>query len=449
MAPVNLSDPRSRAHEAGGDRSGPAQRQGRCTVLSAWHALGRSDLAAHLAHHGTLHVPRHADEAWAEGFWRAIGAAGLTGRGGAAFAAARKLAHARGAPGSPTVVVNAMEGEPASAKDQVLLSCVPHLVLDGAAAAARAVGAPRIVVCVAAERPDMAASVRRAVAERGLSHGATPIDVVCPPGAYVAGEESALVSWLAGSNGAPMWRPDKSVPISLGRGPALVHNAETLAHMALIARYGPDAFRAHGLADMPGTCLVTVSGAVREPGVYEVALGTPLRAVLGAAHPFPAVAAVLTGGYGGTWVATTALDVAYAPRPLERVGGVVGAGVLVVLPPEACGIAETARVARFMAGESAGQCGPCVFGLPALAADLQRLAAGTADSGVLESLEDRCAAVVGRGACRHPDGVARLVRSALAVFGADAASHAGGEPCAHYAARSVLPFPRERVAVPA
>jgi NADH:ubiquinone oxidoreductase subunit F (NADH-binding) len=138
-------------------------------------------------------------------------------------------------------------------------------------------------------------------------------------------------------------------------------------------------------------------------------------------------------------VPATALDVPYAPRPLGHVGGVVGAGVLLALPVHACGIAETARVARFMAGENAGQCGPCVFGLPAIAGDLERLAAGAPEPGVLARLHQRCGAVMARGGCRHPDGVARLVRSALAVFGADAASHAAGRPCAQRGAPSVLP----------
>jgi hypothetical protein len=275
MTPTDLrrSSHDSRRDDPGAYRSGPGAAGAdnvddattavmRCGVLAAWHAQGRSDLAAHVAYHGELPVPTRRDEAWAERFWRAVESAGLTGRGGATFSAARKLAQARVASGPPTVVVNALEGEPASSKDQALLSCVPHLVLDGATAAARALDAVRIVVCVPADRPDMAAAARRAVAERP-TNGVFPVDVVCPPGAYVAGEESALVSWLAGANGAPRWRPDKSVPLRLGAGPALVHNAETFAHMALIARYGPEAFRANGLTDAAGTCLVTVSGAVR------------------------------------------------------------------------------------------------------------------------------------------------------------------------------------------
>jgi len=199
------------------------------------------------------------------------------------------------------------------------------------------------------------------------------------------------------------------------------------------------AFRAVGTSDAPGTALVTVSGGVEHPGVYEVAMGTPLGSVIERTRPTGAVAAVLTGGFGGSWVSAGALDTPYAPRPLATVGGVVGPGVLVVLTERACGIAETARLARYMAGESAGQCGPCVFGLPALADDLGHLAVGAPDPNAIGRLEMRLTSVDGRGACRHPDGVARMVRSALSVFASDAAAHGSGRPCAFRDAPSVLP----------
>ena len=172
----------------------------------------------------------------------------------------------------------------------------------------------------------------RAVAERaGTALAPVPVEVLRPPGRYVAGEESALVSWVNRGPGAPSWRPDKSRPLTIGRGAALVHNAETLAHMALIARYGPASFRARGTADAPGTSLVTVSGGVELPGVYEVAMGTTLGDIVRQARPTDEVAAVLTGGFGGAWVPAGALDTPYTPAAMAAVGGVVGAGVLVVL----------------------------------------------------------------------------------------------------------------------
>jgi len=414
-----------------------------CTLLGSWRAHHSAALGAHLQFHGAPPLPERGDRSWPDRFAAAVEASGLTGRGGAAFPSSAKLALARtGAtrrPG-PTMVVNAMEGEPASGKDRALLSCVPHLVLDGAQLAAAAVGAPRIMVCVPNDRDDTARAVSVAIVERlGTALAAVPMTVVRPPGRYVAGEESALASWLDGGPGAPRFRPRKDVALTIGRGTALVHNAETLAHMALVARYGPDAFRAAGMAGSPGTTLVTVTGGVEHPGVYEVGSGTGLGDILARARPVDGVQAVLTGGFGGCWVSPAALGTPFAPGPMRAAGGAVGAGVLVVLPRTACGVAETARVARYMAGESAGQCGPCVFGLPAVAEDLALLVEGRAGPGTTARLEGRLGAVDGRGACRHPDGVVRMVRSGLSVFAADVAAHASGRPCAHRARPSLLP----------
>jgi NADH:ubiquinone oxidoreductase subunit F (NADH-binding) len=148
---------------------------------------------------------------------------------------------------------------------------------------------------------------------------------------------------------------------------------------------------------------------------------------------------VLLGGYGGAWLEPALLDVPYAPASLSAVGATLGVGIVIALPASSCGLCETARIANYMAGQSAGQCGPCVFGLPALAADLEQLAVGRTEPELVERIWARADAIEGRGACRHPDGVVRLVRSALDVFADDVLAHAQGRPCAGVTARSVLP----------
>ncbi len=402
----------------------------------------RSGLAGHLERHGPLDVPDHDESRWRAALRSELAASGLLGRGGAGFPAATKWEAVARNGRRPLVVVNAMEGEPASAKDEVLLTCSPHLVLDGAEVAAAAVGARQIVVCVADDRDLPARVVADAIAERGRSgRGARAMTVVRPPGRYVTGEESALAAWLDGRPARPVLRVDKSVPLTVRRRPLLVHNAETLAQVALVARHGAAWFRELGTRDAPGSTLVTVSGAVRNPGVFEVELGTPVGEVVRQAEASERLAGLLVGGYGGAWLGPGGLSTPYAPRPLAAAGATPGVGIVAVLPTTSCGIAETARIARYMAGQSAGQCGPCVFGLPAIAADLERLWAGVADPGALERIERRAATVDGRGACRHPDGAVRLVRSALAVFADDARAHAAGCPCAHHLAPTVLPFP--------
>jgi NADH:ubiquinone oxidoreductase subunit F (NADH-binding) len=241
-------------------------------------------------------------------------------------------------------------------------------------------------------------------------------------------------------------RTDKSVPLTVGRRPTVVHNVETLSQVALIARHGPAWFRTQGTPEAPGTTLITVSGTVRRPGVLEIPLGTPVIDILAAAGLEGTVSGVLVGGYGGSWLAPSRLDTPYAPGTLAALGATHGVGVLIALPSGSCGIAETARIARYMAGQSAGQCGPCVFGLPAIADDLEQLWGGRAEASVVDRIGHRAATVDGRGACRHPDGVARLVRSALDVFTDDVRAHAHGRPCAGAGAPTVLALPPRQAA---
>jgi NADH:ubiquinone oxidoreductase subunit F (NADH-binding) len=402
----------------------------------------RSDLGSHLARHGPLPVPARDDRSWGEEMVRSLAESGLLGRGGGGFPAAAKWEVVRRATRRPLLVVNAMEGEPASAKDRVLLSFAPHLVLDGAEVAAAVIGASEVVVCIPDDHDPMAASVDAAIAERNRAGASRrPMRVARPPGRYVAGEESALVAWLGTGRSLPTLRLDKSVPLTVGRRPTLVHNAESLAQVALIARHGPDWFRQVGTVDAPGTTLVTVTGAVRTPGVVEVAMGTPVSDLLALAGAESRPAGVLVGGYGGAWLDPSALATPYAPAPLRQAGATHGVGVVVALAATSCGVAETARIARYLAGQSAGQCGPCVFGLPAVADDLELLWAGRADPDLLARLQRRVAMVDGRGACHHPDGAARLVRSALSVFAADVASHARGLPCSGHGEPTLLTLP--------
>ncbi len=404
---------------------------------------GPVHVAAHLDLHGPLTIPKRDDRSWREGILRAVAESGLAGRGGAGFPSAIKWDAVRRGGRRPVLVVNAMEGEPASAKDRVLLGYTPHLVLDGAEVAAAVIGASEIVVCVSDHDTSTAAAVEAAIDERSRTGSSRRrYSLERPPGRYVAGEESALVNWLGTRQSLPVLRIDKSVPLTLNRRPTLVHNAETLSQVALIARHGPAWFRSAGTNDAPGTTLVTVTGAVRSPGVVEVELGTPILDILERTGTDSALAGVLIGGYGGAWLGPAQLATPYAPGPLRAVGATHGVGILVALPASSCGLAETARVVRYMAGESAGQCGPCVFGLPAIADDLELLWSGRADPAVFDRLARRCAEVDGRGACRHPDGVVRLVRTALDVFADDARGHANGHVCAAAGAATVMTFPR-------
>ena len=360
-------------------------------------------------------------------------ASGLTGRGGAAFATARKARLLREQRGhNKFMVVNAMEGEPASHKDQTLLGTNPHLVLDGAEYLASMVGATNIAVAVARDNPIVVNHLERAIHERSRRSLRGPkIELHTPPWRYVAGEESALVHWLDDNESLPQYRPRRPAILRIGHSPVLVDNAETCANVGLIGRYGADWFRTLGTFESPGTALVSITGAVTRPTVLEATLGSSLRSILAAGGADPNPQALLMGGYGGSWISGSHLDTAYTNQDLAPLGATVGAGIIIVLPHTGCGLVETQRIARWMANESARQCGPCAFGLPALAEDLTQLVQGSRDpQTVFTRIVERCGVIEHRGACRHPDGVIRLIRSALEVFAEDIANHMRAAPCA-------------------
>ena len=414
-------------------------------VTPGYRLLGYpTDLAGYLGALGPLPLPPGPDRRWAESLHGALESSGLTGRGGAAFPTSVKLGVARAGRSRGVLVVNGMEGEPASDKDKLLLLTMPHLVLDGAQLLGAACGAERVLVCVPVGRDGVAGAVQAAITERrAQSYARIHEGIVRPPSRFVAGEESALAQWIDSGLSRPSFRPDKSVALRIGKKPALVHNAETLAHVGLIARRGPDAFRSRGLAEEPGTTLVTISGAVAQPGVVEVDRGTSLQAIVGRANPTEPLAALLVGGYGGAWVGPEHFDMPYASFWLRTIGVSAGVGVVVALGAAGCGLAETARLAHYLAGQSSGQCGPCVHGLPAIAEDLTLLAYGRGDPGLMARLLRRVEQVDGRGGCRHPDGAVGMVRSALGVFAADVATHQQGVPCAYWSAASQFRAPRE------
>jgi NADH:ubiquinone oxidoreductase subunit F (NADH-binding) len=363
---------------------------------------------------------------------------GLRGRGGAGFPTAQKLRSVAGRRGRSIVVVNGTEAEPVSGKDKLLLRHAPHLVLDGAVAAATALGGREVIVAVGDRALPERAAVERAVAER--DDGRITLRVAGVPPSFVAGEETALVSHLNGRSPKPTFKPPLPFERGVRGAPTLVQNAETLAHVGLIARFGAEWFRAVGTPDEPGTVLLTVSGAVRRPGVYEVELGVPLVDLVSEAGGVTEQPqAFLLGGYFGSWVvAGRAERLVLSAAGLKEVGASLGAGAIVVLPSSACGVAESARVARYLAGESAGQCGPCVHGLEAVAGALEQLAAGGRKQVRLQ-LVRFLEQVRGRGACRHPDGTARFVSSALTAFAGEAELHLRGRCSGH--GPHVLPVP--------
>lgn len=430
-----------------------ASSSGLPRLLAGVPAQGAMSLQAHLDTHGEPPEARRRDRRGAAALIDQIEQAGLGGRGGAAFPMAKKMRTVAAGRGKPIVVVNATEGEPASLKDRTLLETLPHLVLDGAALAARAIGADEAILCVCESAGVGLECSARAIGERERLPGRWPqIVLSTAPEGYVVGHESALVSHLNGGAPKPTFSPPMPFERGVRRRPTLVNNAETLAHVALIARHGPRWFRELGLPGQPGSTLVTLTGPLAYPGVYEVEHGASLSSLLDAAGGTTGrVRAALFGGYAGTWVDGGALpSLALSNAHLAPHGASLGAGVVLLLSQDACPVAETARVVRWLAGQSAGQCGPCVHGLDALAATFEQVRGGAAASHHTARIEQLAALVSRRGACSHPDGTARFAMSAVDVFSEELADHARHGACDACARPSELPLPaRTRIATAA
>jgi NADH:ubiquinone oxidoreductase subunit F (NADH-binding) len=374
-----------------------------------------------------------------------VEASGLGGCGGASFPTGTKLRAVASQRRRPVVVVNGVEAEPASGKDRALLRAVPHLVLDGAVLAAGAVGAHDVIVGIGDRRTKERDALVAAIETRTRNRvdGRVSLRVVVAPDGFVSGEETALIQFLNGGPAKPTVTPPRPFERGVGGAPTLVQNVETLAHLALIARFGPKWFREVGTAAEPGTTLVTISGAVIRPGIHEVIRGTPLRLLLAAAGgATESISAYLIGGYFGTFFTNAAADdLLLHDEDLARRGGGLGSGVVVALPASTCAVAEIVRVARYLADESAGQCGPCVHGLRAIANALAHVVAGNADE--RQRLTRWVTEIRGRGACRHPDGATRFVASALEVFAHDVEQHLRYGRCA-VTDQNVLPTPQRQ-----
>lgn len=373
------------------------------------------ELGPSLATHRVLHPARLT--ARLSELTQAVRSVGISGRGGAAFPFARKLDAVAAARGRAVVVVNLSEGEPASSKDAALALTKPHLVLDGAVLVAAALRVRDLHLVLPGETPDVRRAMISALGERGKEdrvqvrlHDADP--------SFVAGQSRAVVELMSGRPNLPVtsWQ---STSVSGYRGrPTLLSNAETFAHVGLLAHEGVTTYTSRGTVEEPGTTLLTVHDSLGSR-VIEVALGTSWSQVLPGLRPS---SAILVGGYHGTWTTGAELRRLTVSRSDMGAHGIsLGAGV--VLVSATCPLVHAARIADYLAGESARRCGPCLNGLPALATALRRVADGTGGTAEVQRLS---ALVTGRGACAHPDGTSRMVRSALAAFDDEVSVHARG-----------------------
>ena len=374
----------------------------------------------------------------------AIRDSGLSGRGGGHFPLWRKIELAQNSPGTPIVVVNGSESEPASAKDRLLMEMRPHLVIDGARAVAAAAGAGEIVIVT--HRGALAASsLSAAIRERVTSERGPSVSMASVPNRYIAGESSALLSHLEGGAALPSRPGPPAARSGLFGRPTVVSNVETVCHVALLARFGARWFRGAGTEDAPGSVLLTLCGDVRGPGTVLEVISPVLLADLVDAVGYPGStwSGGLLGGFAGTWFdrQVAVRTVLQAGRPQGQAG--IGCGMVGVLGAHRCGLAEAARLAAWLSDQRAGQCGACSHGLPSLAATVEALAVGrSSPRRTGRKVASLAHSVSGRGRCSLPDSTVAMVESALAAFADEAVRHKKGR-CTSRESPGVFPLPAD------
>jgi NADH-quinone oxidoreductase subunit F len=354
--------------------------------------VGRIDpgsLASYREHGGYAGLERAVSHLGAEGVVKEIGDARLRGRGGGGYPTADKWRDARAAAGSrKIVVVNLMGADPTALGDRALAEGNPHLLLEGALIAAFATGASEAILAVRRDWTAAIARLRQAIEEAEAARLAGYLvlgtDFSCQAsvwegsGALVAGEETALLAALAGDRGMPIIRPPYPTERGMGDAPTTVQNAETVAHAAWIMSHSAEAFANVGSQATPGTKLVSIYGRVGEPGLVEVALGTPLREVIDlAGGAVGTVKAVFVGGAGGGALSADELRTPYDVEPLREKGAGIGLGQVLVTDTGTC-MVDTARFfLDWSSREACGKAVPCRIGTKRLVETLDRILAAT------------------------------------------------------------------------
>jgi NADH:ubiquinone oxidoreductase subunit F (NADH-binding) len=378
---------------------------------------GIADGPGLVEHRRTWPSPRPLD---ASQLLALLDAVPVPGRGGGGFPFAHKVRAAVEAGRRRAVVVNAGEGEPASAKDSALLVAAPHLVLDGAEAVARALGVDVVQIVVGHDRPAARLAVEVALDERAGAQVEFELEIARTP--FIGGQSSAVLELLEGRENLPVTTSSPAARRGLGGRPTVLSNAETFAQVATLLALGPAGYAELGLPGEPGTTLLTVAGDSPNGVVLEVPFGVDLGLVVEYCGYDPD-AAVLLGGYHGTWLpAGRARGLALSRRGLAAAGLTLGAGVVLPLDASTCPVEVTAALTGYLAGMTAGRCGPCLNGLPALAEAVAALAAGGGRRASRRAGE-LTALLRGRGACAHPDGTVRLVASLLDAFPEEVRAH--------------------------
>jgi NADH:ubiquinone oxidoreductase subunit F (NADH-binding) len=411
-------------------------------LLKGIGTLDPGSLAAYRKAGGYKGLTRAVTERSPEELIAEVEAARLRGRGGAGFPVADKWRAARAVAAERKIVVaNLMGADPTSLGDRALAEGNPHLVLEGALIAAAAVGASEAILAVRRDWTTAIERLKAAVADAEAAHLAgylilgtdlsVSVSVWEGSGAYVAGEETALIHALQGDRGMPLIRPPYPATSGLWDAPTVIHNAETLAHVAWIGGHSAKEFAKVGSKEAPGTKLVTIAGAVRTPGVAEVALGTPVEDVIGlAGGSTGTVKAVFVGGpAAGALAADELAGTGYDFDALREVGGHIGSGSVLVTDAATCMVATARFLLDFSAREACGKAVPCRIGTRRLVEALDRILAATPRPNDLVLLRELSVKIADTALCRLESLAPRPMLTTLDRFGDEYRSHAERGVC--------------------
>lgn len=360
--------------------------------------------------------------------------ADLRGRGGAWFSAARKWRTALENPGPRVVLANGAEDEPGSRKDRFLMQAAPHLVLDGALLAAVALEADTVRLYVNEHAPEAVAALEGAVNDAGRAGLLAGLDaaVVRAPATYVAGEDSAATHFLETGVAQPRTKPPYPAAVGLDGRPTVVSNVETLAHLALIARYGAEAFRELGTRTCPGTMLVTLPAECARPGVYEVEIGAYLDDVLaaqGGGFVDGPPRGIQVGGPASGWLAAEQLHVPLDPESVAAAGSTLGCGAIRVLAAGHCAVDAVVSTSEFFSREQCGKCPPCRMATQFIHRATLATLDGKGQVAQLDTAPTLVAQVAPATACSLVQFPLAPLTTARTVFASDFAAHLGGRDC--------------------
>ena len=384
-----------------------------------------------------------------------IEAAGLRGRGGAGFPTARKWQAARAASGSDKLIVcNADEGDPGAYMDRTLLESNPHQVIEGMIIAAMAVGAARGLFYVRAEYPLAVRLLTTAVEQaREIGFLGTDIlgsgldfdiDLFQGSGAFVCGEETALIRSVEGYRGMPRHRPPYPVERGLDGRPTVINNVKTLATVPPIVEKGADWFRGIGTPDSPGTAVFSVVGNVTHPGLVEIPMGVTLRELIfdicGGIPNKKQFKAVQIGGPSGGCLSADFLDTPVDFDALTRAGAMMGSGGMVVMDEDCCMVDVSRYFLDFTQKESCGKCTFCRIGTRHLLDILRRLTRGEGREGDIEQLETLSRAVKQGSLCGLGKTAPNPVLTSLAYFRDEYEAHIKEGRCPGRACRPLTAF---------